>query len=218
MEHWKHINSFLAVILLFGITITLTAQDFLPIKLPEPQTDGGRPLMEVLKDRKSVRSFKSDTLSLQVLSDLCWAAFGINRPESGPRTAPSARNRQEIDVYVALQKGLFLYDALTHQLNPITNQDLRGYTGRQPFVGEAPLNLIFVADLEKMGEGSEETKIPWANADTGFISENVYLFCASEGLGTVVRGMVDRDDLAPLMKLREGQRIILAQTVGYPKE
>jgi len=149
MEHWKHINSFLAVILLFGITITLTAQDFLPIKLPEPQTDGGRPLMEVLKDRKSVRSFKSDTLSLQVLSDLCWAAFGINRPESGRRTAPSARNRQEIDVYVALQKGLFLYDALTHQLNPITNQDLRGYTGRQPFVGGSYRSTLSLLQIWK---------------------------------------------------------------------
>jgi nitroreductase len=218
MENCKFINNFVAVILLFNITITLTAQDLLPIKLPEPRINGGRPLMQVLKDRKSIRSFKSDTLSHQVLSDLCWAAFGINRPESGRRTAPSARNRQEIDVFVALQKGLFLYDALVHQLNPITNQDLRGYTGTQPFVGEAPLNLIFVADLEKMGDGSEETKIPWANADTGFISENVYLFCVSEGLGTVVRGMVNRDELAPLMKLHEKQRIILAQTVGYPKE
>ena len=194
--------AFIALILLFGVTIGLAAQDLLPIKLPEPRTDGGRPLMAVLKDRKTVRSFKPEPLSLQVLSDLCWAAFGINRMESGKRTAPSARNRQEIEVYVALQKGLFLYDALTHQLNPIINRDLRENTGTQLFVGEAPLNLIFVADLEKMGEGPEDTKIPWAYADTGFISENVYLFCASEGLGTVVRGLVDRDALAPLMKLR----------------
>lgn len=198
--------------------MTLTAQDVMPIKLPAPRTEGGRPLMQVLQDRQSVRSFKPDTLSLQLLSDLCWAAFGINRPESGGRTAPSARNRQEIDVYVALQKGLFLYEAQTHQLNLITDQDLRSHTGTQPFVGEAPLNLVYVADLVKMGDGPEETKIPWANADAGFISANVYLFCASEGLGTVVRGMVDREKLAPLMQLRPDQRIILAQTVGYPKE
>ncbi|MBN1561853.1 SagB/ThcOx family dehydrogenase [candidate division KSB1 bacterium] len=216
MENWKIIG-FPVVMLLLSMTITLTAQDLNSIKLPEPRKEGGRPLMQVLQDRKSVRSFKPDTLSLQLLSDLCWAAFGINR-ESGGRTAPSARNRQEIDLYVALQKGLFLYDALTHQLNPITPQDVRSHTGTQDFVGVAPLNLVYVADLTKMGEGPEESKMPWANADTGFISENVYLFCASEGLATVVRGMVDREQLALLMKLRPDQRIILAQTVGHPQE
>jgi nitroreductase len=204
-------------ILLFG-TLMLPAQDIQPIQLPAPRTEGGRPLMQVLRDRKSIRSFKPDTLSAQMLSDLLWAAFGINRPESGRRTAPSAMNRQEIDVYAALPNGLFLYDAANNRLNPIAAQDLRSSTGMQPFVGEAPLDLVFVADLTKMGEAPEEAKIPWINADTGFISENVYLFCASEGLGTVVRGMVNREILGPLMKLKESQRIILAQTVGYPKE
>jgi SagB-type dehydrogenase family enzyme len=218
MDNWKYINNFPVVVLLLSMAITLTAQDFMPIKLPNPRTENGRPLMEVLKDRKSVRSFKPDTLSWQVLSDLCWAAFGINRPETGGRTAPSAMNRQEIDVYIALEKGLFLYDALTHQLNPVSHQDVRGYAGTQDFVAEAPLNLVYVADLAKMGDGPEETKLPWANADTGFISENVYLFCASVGLGTVVRGMVNREQLAVLMKLRPDQKIILAQTVGYPTE
>lgn len=211
------LKQFVTFILLLT-ALSLAARELEPIPLPAPRTDGGQPLMQVLNNRKSTRSFKPDTLSHQMLSDLCWAAFGINRPESGKRTAPSAMNRQEIDVYVALQKGLFLYDARANQLQPVAARDLRAETGTQDFAGQAPVNLVYVANLSKMGDGSAESKMPYAYGDTGFISENVYLFCASEGLGTVVRGSVDRETLAPLMQLREDQKIILAQTVGYPKE
>jgi nitroreductase len=123
---------------------------------------------------------------------------------------------QEIDIYVALPEGLFLYDAKAHRLNPVVAEDLRGATGTQPFVAQAPVNLIYVADYARMGSGSEESKNFYAAADTGFIAQNVYLFCASEGLATVVRALVDREKLAPRMKLRPEQRIVLAQTVGYP--
>jgi SagB-type dehydrogenase family enzyme len=173
--------------------------------------------MQVLKDRHSTREFSSQKLSPQMLSNLLWAAFGVNRPD-GKRTAPSAMNWQEIDVYVATQDGLFLYDAIANALNPVLAQDVRAATGMQPFVKEAALDLVYVADLAKTGRTGGEDQTLYTAADTGFIAQNVYLFCASEGLAVVVRGSVDRVALAKLIKLRPNQKIILAQTVGYPKK
>jgi SagB-type dehydrogenase family enzyme len=153
-----------------------------------------------------------------MLSNLLWAAFGVNRPDSGKRTAPSAMNWQEIDIYVATQDGLYVYDAKANALNPVSAQDVRGATGQQPFVKEAPLDLFYVADLAKTAKAGGDDQTLYTAADTGFIAQNIYLFCASEGLATVVRGGVDRGALAKLAKLRPDQKIILAQTVGYPKK
>jgi SagB-type dehydrogenase family enzyme len=186
--------------------------------LPKPQTDGGRPLMQVLKHRNTSRAFSPEKLSAQVLSNLLWAAYGINRPDAGKRTAPSAMNWQEIDIYVALAEGLYRYEAAGHRLDPVVSGDLRSLTGSQPFVAEAPVNLIYVADHSRTGKASNEERELYSAADTGFISQNVYLFCASEGLATVVRGSIDREALAKAMRLRPDQKIILAQTVGYPKK
>jgi len=186
------------------------------IKLPSPLTKGGRPLMEVLKDRKTMRSFSNKELSLQELSNLLWAAFGVNRTGEGKRTAPSAVNWQEIDIYVAKKDGLYLYDASKNVLNKILDKDIRGATGGQDFVKDAPVNLVYVADYSRMGDSPKESKDFYSATDTGFISQNVYLYSASEGLGTVVRGWVDREKLGKVMKLKENQKIILAQTVGYP--
>ena len=197
-------------------TGAMLAQDLKPVVLPPPQTDGGRPLMQVLKERKTSREFGSEKLSPQILSNLLWAAFGINRPE-GKRTAPSAMNWQEIDIYAATADGLFIYDAKANQLKPVLAQDVRAATGVQPFVAGAPLNLIYVADLAKTSGSASDTEL-YTSADAGFIAQNVYLFCASEGLATVVRGSVDRAALAKVMKLRPEQKIVLAQTVGYPKK
>jgi len=204
--------------MLFALVITagcLLAQDLKPITLPAPQTDGGRPLMQVLKDRKTTRDFAADKLSPQILSNLLWAAFGVNRPD-GRRTAPSAMNWQEMDIYVATADGLFVYNAQGNRLDPVLAQDVRASTGTQPFVATAPLNLVYVADLSKSGSAPDADL--YTAADAGFIAQNVYLFCASEGLATVVRGSVDRAALAKAMKLRPEQKIILAQTVGYPKK
>jgi len=194
------------------------AETLKPIPLPKPQIEGGRPLMQVLKDRQSSRSFSSEKLRVQVLSNLLWAGFGVNRHDSGHRTAPSAMNWQEIDIYVATADGLYQYEAKEHQLKPILGQDIRALTGRQPFVKDAAINLVYVADLSRVTGGSAEDKEMYTAADTGFISENVYLFCASEGLATVVRGSIDRQALAKAMKLLPDQKIILAQTIGYPKK
>jgi SagB-type dehydrogenase family enzyme len=172
----------------------------------------------VLKDRKSSREFSIEKLPIQVLSNLLWAAFGINRPDLGKRTAPSAVNWQEIDIYVAAADGLYLYDAKAHMLNPVLSEDIRALTGRQPFVKEAPLNLVYVADFSRMGKATNEDKEFYSAADTGFIAQNVYLYCASEGLATIVRALIDRPALGKVMKLRPDQKITLAQSVGYPKK
>lgn len=207
----------IAIILLAGAVMT-SAQDLKPIKLVDPNMEGGKPLMQALNERSSSREFSDEMLPEQVLSDLLWAACGVNRPESGKRTAPTAMNMQEIDVYIATAKGLYLYDAAKHMLEPVLAGDIRAATGRQDFVAVAPVNLIYVADLSKMKRGDEEQKKFYSATDTGFISQNVYLFCASEGLVTVVRGAVDKEGLAESMKLRPDQNVVLAQTVGYPKK
>lgn len=199
-------------------SIVMAADDSKPVSLPKPQTAGGKPLMEALKERQSSREFSPRALPDQILSNLLWAAAGVNRPESGKRTAPSAMNWQEVSVYVVKADGVYLYDGKTHTLEPVLSEDIRGLTGQQAFVKDAPLNLVYVADYGKMGKASEDDKRMYSAADTGFISQNVYLYCASEGLATVVRGLVDRPVLAKAMKLRPEQKIILAQTVGYPRE
>lgn len=212
---WIAISVILPVI--FLCSSAAFSQDLQPIQLPPPQMAGGKPLMQALKDRATSRSFSSEKLPIQTLSNLLWAAFGINRPESGKRTAPSALNRQEIDIYIALPEGLYLYAAKEHALTRILNEDIRALTGLQPFVQDAPVNLVYVADLSKTGSAGQQGNDLYTAADAGFISQNVYLFCASEGLATVVRGSVDREKLANAMKLRQDQKIILAQTVGYPQ-
>jgi nitroreductase len=186
------------------------------MKLPKPKSEGGMPLMEALKNRRTSREFSDRPLPPQVLSDLLWAAFGINRPD-GRRTAPSSRNWQEIDIYVATADGLWLFDPKRHDLVLVLAKDIRGATGRQEFVKDAPANLIFVADFAKVPATlSDEDKAFSSAAGAGFISQNVYLYCASEGLATVVRGSLDRAAMAREMGLRDNQRVVLAQTVGYP--
>jgi len=215
LKHFMRHFGFVILTLIACATLAV-AQDMNPVPLPAPQTSGGRPLMQVLKDRHSTREFSNQKLSPQMLSNLLWAAFGVNRSD-GKRTAPSAMNWQEIDIYVATQDGVYLYDAKANALNPVLAQDARSATGQQPFVKEAAVNLVYVADLGKAGRAGGEDQILYTAADTGFIAQNVYLFCASEGLAAVVRGSVDRVALAKLIKLRPNQKIILAQTVGYPK-
>lgn len=184
------------------------------IRLPPPSMKGGRPLMETLKDRKTEREFAVKPLSEQTLSDLLWAASGINRPESGLRTSPTTRNCQEIDIYVAMQSGLYIYEPKENVLVKLSGDDIREATGKQPFVKDAPVNLIFVLDKDKAANLGEKAEF-YGACDTGYISQNVYLFCASEGLATVARGWFDENVLSEAMKLPENKKIILAQTVGY---
>ncbi|MBN1974306.1 MAG: nitroreductase family protein [Sedimentisphaerales bacterium] len=206
-----------AFIALLACSALIYAQELKPIKLPEVQKDGGKTLMQALSLRKTTREFSSEKIPMQVLSNMLWAAWGINRPETGGRTAPSAINWQEIKIYVAMQEGLFIFDAKAHVLNPVLAQDIRAATGLQDFVKDVPVNLIYVADFSNI-TASEQDKVFYSAADTGFISQNVYLYCASEGLVTGVRNLVDKPALAKTMNLKPEQRVILTQSVGYPKK
>ncbi|MGO9174017.1 MAG: nitroreductase family protein [Rhodomicrobium sp.] len=191
------------------------AQEFKPVALPAPRTEGGMPLMSALKLRHSTREYADRPLPPQILSDLLWAAFGINRP-SGDRTAPYWRHIMVIDIYAAMAGGVWLYEPKAHTLLPYLPADIRAGTGLQDFVGKAPLNLVYVAHGERMTDVSPEDRRLYASVDAGFIGQNVYLFCASEGLATVFRGAVDYKKLDRTMKLPEGQFVTFAQTVGYP--
>ncbi|MDD5505869.1 MAG: SagB/ThcOx family dehydrogenase [Candidatus Omnitrophica bacterium] len=207
----------LILILLLVLPVFVYSYELKPVKLPEPRIQGGMPFMQALKERKSQREFSSRELPLEVISDMLWAASGINRTESAHRTAPSAMNMQEIDIYLAKADGLYLYEVKSNALIPVVLEDIRALTGIQPFVKDAPVNLIYVADLSRMSGVSLKDSDFIAAADTGFISQNVYLYSASCGLATVVRGLIDKPALAKAMKLRPEQRIIFAQSVGYAK-
>ncbi|MFA7002403.1 MAG: SagB/ThcOx family dehydrogenase [Verrucomicrobiia bacterium] len=193
------------------------AQDLQPVSLPKPRMEGGMPLMEALKNRKTAREFTPAKLSAQVLSDLLWAGFGINRPENAHRTAPSAMNSQEVDIYVATAAGTYVYDAAGNRLVPVAAGDIRARTGKQEFVKVAPVALLFVADLTRLKKAKPEEREHYAAIDTGFIVQNIYLFCASAGLTCVVHEL-DRSGLPEALKLKPEQKIVIAQSVGFPKE
>jgi SagB-type dehydrogenase family enzyme len=217
MSYEKKITTF-AILMLFALASWVQAQEAEVVKLPAAQMTGGDPLMDCLKARQSVREFGPDKISAQTLSNLLWAADGINRPDSGKRTAPSAVNWQDIDIYVATADGLFLYMPKDHALKKILGEDVRAAMGKQDFVKEVPVNLIYVSDYAKLPTGTDEDRRFYSGTHTGFISQNVYLFCASEGLATVVRGLIDREAMAKVMKLRPEQHVTFAQSVGYPKK
>ena len=186
------------------------------ISLPMPDKRGGLPLMEVLARRSSSREFASDALPLPLLSSLLWAAYGSNRADGG-RTAPSALNAQEIDVFVALPSGAYRFDAAAHALHLVAAKDLRRVTGYQDFVDEAPLDLVYVADHARMRMVPAGKRESYASVAAGAIAQNVYLFAASSGLATVIRAWIDRAAIADALGLTHDQQVLLSQTVGYPR-
>ena len=188
------------------------------ISLPAPRRSGGLPLMEALRRRESQREFAPQALRKQTLSDLLWAAAGINRPALGGRTAPSAMNAQEVLLYVALPQGLFRYEPGTHELQLAAANDVRRVTGYQDFVDTAPLDLVYVADHTRMRLVPAASRDSYAHAAAGAMAQNVYLYCASAGLATVIRAWFDRHALAQAMGLGTDQQLLLAQTVGLPKD
>ncbi|SFT05987.1 SagB-type dehydrogenase domain-containing protein [Porphyromonadaceae bacterium NLAE-zl-C104] len=198
-------NRFIILSSLLIMGCSVWAQD---ITLPVPDRTGGKPLMQALNERKSTRSYQDRELTLQQLSDLLWAANGFNRDDK--RTAPTANNRQELELYVTTKNGVYFYDARNHLLKEVKKGDHRAQAGTQDFVARAALNLVFVSDLGK-ASGKE-----YAYTDCGFVAQNVYLYCASEGLGVVVRGSFDKDKLSGLLSLEPNQEILLTQSVGYP--
>jgi nitroreductase len=211
----REVNTALSSGILIAATQGLRAQERTLKELPPARVEGGKPLVEALRLRRSIREYSERSLPAQVLSDLLWAAYGINRP-SGDRTAPYWRHIMVIDVYAAMADGVWLYDPKRHALLPHLMADIRPKTGLQDFVATAPLNLVYVAHGDRMKDIPHEEQRLYASVDTGFIGQNVYLFCASEGLATVFRGAVDYQGLARAMQLDEAQFVTFAQTVGYP--
>ena len=185
------------------------------IALPAPERSGGVPLMQALERRHSARDFAPERLPLPLLSNLLWAAFGINR-EDGGRTAPSAINAQEIDLFVALPTGAYRYDPGAHQLLLVASGDVRRVTGYQDFVDAAPLDLVYVADHGRMKLVPAAMRTCYASVAAGAIAQNVYLYAASAGLNTVIRAWIDRTAIAEALGLTHDQEVLLSQTVGYP--
>jgi len=187
-----------------------------PVALPPPRADFGKSLAQALKLRRSVRAFDTRPLPPQVLSELLWTAYGVNRTETADRTAPSWRHARETEIFAAMPDGVWRYDPMKHLLIPHLSADVRGQTGVQDFVATAPLNLVFVSDADHMSGVSREEQHRFAAADIGFIGQNVYLYCASEGLACVFRASLDTDKLGHTLHLGETQFIMFSQTVGYP--
>jgi len=186
------------------------------VALPPPRTEGGASLMQALAARRSARAFASRPLPPELLSDLLWAAWGVNRAADGGRTAPSALNAQEIVLYVALPAGAYRYDATAHALRLVAARDVRRVTGYQDFVDEAPLDLVLVADHGRMRMVPAAMRESYASCAAGAIAQNVYLFAAASGLNTVIRAWVDRDAIAAGLGLDHERQVLLSQTVGFP--
>ena len=195
-------------------TMAIHAQD---IKLPAPQKTGGMPMMEAFNNRRTIRNFSDRELSQQQLSNLLWAASGVNR-EDGRMTAPTASNNQQIVIFVGLKNAVYQYLPQTHELRLHLEGDHRAVFGRQAFVGTAPVVLAFVSDWDKMARyGSDKyTKMKYSHTDAGNVSQNVYLFCASEGLGTVAIGNFDAREFARTLRLGTNMYPVLNQALGFP--
>jgi SagB-type dehydrogenase family enzyme len=208
------------IMVCFAVTVAVTvsfAQELKPVTLNAPDTSRKMTLMQALKKRGSVREFGEKNVAIGELSDLLWAANGINRPEKGGRTASSAINAKDIDIYVITREGAYLYDPAKSLLNPVAAGDFRKQIGGQDYVATAPVNLILVSDLSRFTRGDDAGKSTWAAFDAGIVSQNISLFCASVGLGTVPRAMIDFDKLKKVLKLNVNQRIMLNHPVGYGK-
>jgi SagB-type dehydrogenase family enzyme len=200
---------------LFVPSLTAAAAEEI-IMLPVPQKTGGLSFMEAASLRQSTRAFGARPLDRQVLSDLLWAAFGINRPESKGRTAPSWHGSTETDIYVALPDGVWLYLPDDHGLRRVLADDIRAEIGEQPFVKTAPVVMIYAADKSRMSEAPDEQHVRFAYVDSAFVSQNVYLFAAAFGLKTVVIGSIKAEAVAKRLGLRREQLITLGQPIGYP--
>lgn len=205
------ISSFLILISSYMIAFSQ-----IKIQLPKPELDKGKTLMECLQNRHTTRNFTSEKLDNQKISNILWAANGLNRPEQNRYTAPTAMNMQELSLYLAKEDGLYFYNPIDNILERLSDEDIRKETGTQDFVGKADFELIIVADISKMEKVQDPAKYNfYAGRDAGYISQNIYLICASEGLGTVARGSFDNEKIVKLMKLDKNKFITLVHTIGY---
>lgn len=200
------------------VVINVQAQEMKEIKLNAPNKTKGEAVMKVFNERQSAREYAPQMLSSQDLSDLLWATNGINRPD-GKRTAPSAKNVQDVDVYVVLKEGAYLYDAKAHALKPIAAGDYRAaVAGGQDFVKDAPVSIVLVSELSRLGNATaEHTKLMGA-VDVGIVCQNINMACAGLGLATVPRATMDQATLRKVLKLTDTQLLLMNNPVGYPKK
>lgn len=210
----KYFISISLVLIIFQMQIA-EAQNAGTIKLPLPERSGGKELMQCLNERQSSREFSDKEIPMQELSNLLWAANGINREEIGKHTAPTANNKQNMEVYAILPNGVYFYNDKENALTLIESGNHMDKTGTQDFVGKSKLNIIIVSDMSKLGDGAIEKKNIYAGIHTGAIMQNIYLYCASAGLKTVTRASFNQETLSALLKLPADKKVILAQTVGY---
>ena len=196
--------------------VPMELSSFETIKLQAPNVDGGVALMKAAKERKSFREFDETNLSLKHLSEILWMANGINR-EDGKRTVPSAIALYPLETYAVLANGIYFYDPVEHELQPVVEGDYRNLSGLQPFVDNAPLNLVFIANYEKYIERNlpQARWLYLASLDAGHCTQNIYLYCASEGLRSVVRAGAKEKELLELLNLDENYQFVVAHTVGY---
>ncbi|KMQ50388.1 Nitroreductase [Chitinispirillum alkaliphilum] len=197
------------------LVASVQAQAENTIELNQPDMDRGLPLMQALAQRRSVRSWSEQKLGTQDLSDLLWAAFGVNRPDEGKRTAPTAMNVQDIDIYVFLEEGVYLYDAFVNTLEPVSDGDYRAEAGIQDFVATAPVTLLLVSDLSNYRGDDDAAKERYAAMHAGIISQNISIFCAGNEMGTVAIGMLDAEVLKERLNIGDNHRVLLSHPAGY---
>ena len=203
----------IAFLFAMGIVLQAGAQE---IKLPNEREMEPKTLEQALMERQTNRSFSSERLEETTLSAVLWAANGVNRPESGKRTAPSARNVQETEIYVFMEEGVFLYDPFANLLSMVVDGDHRAEISSQPHFAKAPVALVLVANYDKMQDFKTEDRDFYAAVDCGYVSQNIYLACAACNLGTVACGAINRDKIASLLKIKNGKPM-LAHPVGFVK-
>ena len=201
------------IILIFSVINSVLAQELSSIKLNNPNTKGGLPVMEALSQRASVKEWSEKKLNLQDLSDLLWASNGINRPDESKRTAASALNAQDVDVYVVMEEGSYLYDAKMQELTAVAKGDFREATGKTT----APVVIVLVSDISRFKSGEVASKLNWAALDIGIVSQNIALFCAGTGLKTRPRVSMDVAKIKAVLKLTDSQYPMLNHPVGYEK-
>jgi SagB-type dehydrogenase family enzyme len=207
----------LCLLVLASMLGNLYAQEFKSITLNPPDKKRGLPVMQALEKRASASGFTSDKLSLKDLSDLLWAADGINRPELKKRTAPSAMNAQDIDVYVFMEEGVYIYNATLHSLDPIVSGDQRILAaGRKTDIAKASVILLMVSDISRFPGGEDNMKLSMAAMDAGIVSQNISIFCAGVGFNTRPRATMDLVKLREILKLKDSQYPLLNNPVSYP--
>lgn len=227
MDRRKFVKTLPGLTILAGTIAYGSSKPLQPILLPEPEKEGGKSVLAALQERRTTRGISTREISPQVLSSLLWAAFGVNRKQASfgkpGRTAPSASNSQEIDLYIARAEGVYIYQAVPHQLTPVVAGDFRARAGRRG-ASKAPLNIFYIADLSRydLGPrqpdrsiGDPEVQKSYYYTDTGFIAQNVYLFAAAHGMAAWFHNC-DRKNTVKEFKLKPTQRVLFAQSVGYP--